>query len=75
MKIKNKLKRLRRLDDNVLDDRFEKSHNKAFDNIDYLTCVNCCKTKGLSFNKKDINRIAKYINITPPEFSDNYLGN
>ena len=73
MEIKNKLKKLSRLDDNDLDGRFEKSHNKAFEKIDCLTCANCCKTKGPSFNKKDINRIAKYMNITPPEFSDTYL--
>ena len=73
LEVSKKLKKLSRLDDNELDDRFEVSHNEAFEKINCLTCANCCKTKGPAFTKKDINRIAKYMSITPPEFSDTYL--
>lgn len=73
MDIKKKLRRLKELSDHELDDRFEKEHDKAFRKIDCLTCANCCKTKGPAFNKKDINRIAKHLKISPPEFSDTYL--
>lgn len=38
-----------------------------------LSCANCCKTKGPAVTKKDINRIAKFLNLTPPEFADRYL--
>lgn len=73
MDLNKKMRRLSRVPDNDLDDRFELEHNKAFENIDCLTCANCCKTKGPAFGKKDINRIAKHMEITPPEFSDTYL--
>lgn len=73
MDYSKKIKRLSRLSDNELDDKFEAEHEKAFQKIDCLDCANCCKTKGPAFGKKDINRIARHMGITPPEFSDTYL--
>jgi Fe-S-cluster containining protein len=73
MKHSKKIKRLNLLPNHTLDDKFEIEHHKAFKKIDCFSCANCCKTKGPAFTKKDINRIARHMEITPPEFSDTYL--
>ena len=72
-KVKKKIKQLNKLSDEEIDSRFEKGHTEAFQKINCLDCANCCKTKGPSFTKRDINRIAAHLKITPPEFSDKYL--
>ena len=72
-KISKKIKQLNKVSDKEIDDRFEKSHIETFKKINCLDCANCCKTKGPSFTKKDINRIATHLKISPPEFSDKYL--
>ena len=73
MDYKKKLRRLKRLSDQELDQRFEIENEKAFKKIDCLSCANCCITKGPTFSKKDINRIAKHQNLSPQEFSDKHL--
>lgn len=73
MDYKKKLRRLKRLSDQELDKKFEIENEKAFEKIDCLSCANCCKTKGPTFSKKDINRIAKSKNLSPQDFSDKHL--
>ena len=72
-KIRKKIKQLNKVSDEEIDNRFEKSHIDTFKKINCLYCANCCKTKGPNFTKKDINRIANHLKISPSEFSDKYL--
>ena len=69
----HKLNKLGNKSNDEIDEVINEAHDNAFKKINCLDCANCCKTKGPMFNKKDINRIARHIGITPPEFSDKYL--
>ena len=66
----NKLKRTKPKN---LDNAVHLLHNKAFEEIDCLTCANCCKTTSPAFYEKDIDRLAKHLKIKPSEFIDTYL--
>lgn len=48
-------------------------HEEVFAKTDCLECANCCKTTGPLFERKDIDRIAKFLNIKPAQFEANYL--
>ena len=56
-----------------LDNIFQKLHNEAFEEIDCLTCANCCKTTSPIFYQKDIERLAKHFRIKPSQFIEKYL--
>jgi uncharacterized protein len=51
----------------------EAAHTQAFEEIDCMTCANCCKTISPRFNATDIDRIAKYERLKSSEFIDKYL--
>lgn len=67
------LKTLERKPNEEVDIIINSLAEKVTAKTDCLSCGNCCKTKGPALNKKDINRIAKFLEITPPEFADRYL--
>ncbi len=48
-------------------------HEEVFEEIDCLTCANCCKTTSPIFRNKDIDRIAQHLNIRPAQLVDQYL--
>ncbi len=48
-------------------------HQEVFEQIDCLTCANCCKTTSPIVTEKDIERIAKYLRLKPVEFIRKYL--
>lgn len=48
-------------------------HTKVFDQIDCLTCANCCKTTSPIVTEKDMERIAKFLRLKPQEFIRQYL--
>jgi len=48
-------------------------HDETFEEIDCLTCANCCKTTGPLFTNKDIERISKHFRMKPSAFIDTYL--
>lgn len=48
-------------------------HVKAFENIDCLSCANCCKTISPFLIYRDIQRIASHLRMKPSEFVDKYL--
>lgn len=48
-------------------------HEKVFDQIDCLSCANCCKTTGPLFTQKDIERLAKLFRMKPSQFIEKYL--
>jgi len=51
----------------------KKLHTETFDEIDCLACANCCKTMTPTYTKTDVNRIAKFLKITPKEMNDKWL--
>ena len=56
-----------------LDDLFHTAHEEVFAETDCLTCGNCCKTTSPIFYEKDIERIAKHLNLKPGTFIEKYL--
>ena len=48
-------------------------HEKAFENIDCLSCANCCKTISPFLIDKDIQRIASHLRMKPSDFVEKYL--
>lgn len=41
--------------------------------VDCLSCANCCKTMSPTFTPKDIKRISSHLNMTPVQFKEKYL--
>jgi len=64
---------LRKKDPRKLDDEFHTLHEEVFDEIDCLTCANCCKTTSPIFYQTDIERVAKSLRQKPGDFIDQYL--
>lgn len=56
-----------------LDQVCNEFHDMAFENINCLSCANCCKGTGPLFLDKDIDRLAKELRIRPAEFTEKYL--
>ena len=48
-------------------------HEEVFEEVNCLTCANCCKTTGPLFTPKDIERIAKHLRMKPADFEKTYL--
>jgi Fe-S-cluster containining protein len=41
--------------------------------VDCLSCANCCKTMSPTFTPKDIKRISAHLNMRPVDFKEKYL--
>jgi uncharacterized protein len=67
------LNMLRKKDPRKLDDEFHTLHDDVFEEIDCLTCANCCKTTSPIFYQTDIERVAKSLRLKPGEFIEQYL--
>ena len=65
--------KLKKLKGSKLDEQFHHLHEKVFDSIDCLDCANCCKTTSPIFTNKDVDRIAKHLQMKPSEFEQKYL--
>jgi uncharacterized protein len=48
-------------------------HEQAFEEVDCLSCANCCKTTSPIFYQKDIERLAKHLKMRPTAFIEKYL--
>jgi uncharacterized protein len=48
-------------------------HDEIFAETDCLACANCCKTTSPIFYERDVERLAKRMNIRPSAFIDKYL--
>lgn len=70
---KDFFKRLKKRPPKHLDKTMQNLHDETFDEVDCLTCANCCKTTGPLFTNKDIERIAKHFRMKPSVFIDTYL--
>lgn len=66
-------KRLKQRPPKDLDDKFHKLHEDVFNEIDCLTCANCCKTTSPIFYERDIERAAKAVKMKPGDFFSTYL--
>src|SRR5690554_2566441 len=66
-------KQLKRVSEKKLDTKFSEQHDKVFQEIDCLSCANCCKTTSPIFRDIDIKRLAKHLRMKPVEFINHYL--
>lgn len=64
---------LRKKDPRKVDNVFHKVHEEVFEEIDCLTCANCCKTTSPIFYQTDIERVAKALRMKPGDFITAYL--
>lgn len=67
------LDKLRRKKPGDLDDVVHELHEEIFENIDCLSCANCCKTTSPIVIDRDIERIAKHLKMKPSEMIGQYL--
>ncbi len=51
----------------------EEMNKEVWQEVDCLSCANCCKTMTPTFTPTDIKRIAAHLNTTPKEFKENWL--
>ena len=65
--------KLKKMKGAPLDNKFNKLHDEVFEKIDCLECANCCKTTSPLFIQKDVDRIAKHLNMKPSTFQNKYL--
>ena len=65
--------KLKRTKPKQLDDKIHQLHDEVFENIDCLTCANCCKTTSPIFYNKDVERLAKHLRMKPGDFIEKYL--
>ena len=65
--------KLKKMKGGPLDEKFYTLHEEVFESIDCLDCANCCKTSSPIFIQKDVDRIAKHLNMKPAPFYDKYL--
>ncbi len=56
-----------------LDYLFQDAHEETFEEIDCLTCANCCKTTSPIFSDKDVVRLAKRLRMPASDFITKYL--
>jgi uncharacterized protein len=64
---------LKKKDPRKVDDAFHAVHEEVFEEIDCLTCANCCKTTSPIFYQTDIERAAKALRLKPGDFVEQYL--
>jgi len=67
------LKKLKQQNPRKLDAAFHELHENVFEEIDCLTCANCCKTTSPIFKQKDIELLAKKLKYSPSDFIQKYL--
>jgi Fe-S-cluster containining protein len=67
------LSSLKKKDSRKVDEAFHAKHEEVFEEIDCLTCANCCKTTSPIFYQNDIERVAKAVKMKPGDFIEKYL--
>lgn len=67
------LQSLKRKDTRELDNQFHSLHDEVFQEVDCLTCANCCKTTSPIFYQTDIERASKALRMKPGQFLETYL--
>jgi uncharacterized protein len=64
---------LKKRDARQVDGRFHQAHDEVFEELDCLSCANCCKTTSPIFYQNDIERIARTLRMKPGDFVQQYL--
>lgn len=64
---------LQRANKNVVLKQLPALHEEAFEQVDCLSCANCCKNYSPRFKTPDVKRIAKYMGMRESVFIDTYL--
>ena len=64
---------LKKKDSRKVDDAFHSAHDDVFNEVDCLSCANCCKTTSPIFYENDIDRLARGLRMKPGEFIEKYL--
>jgi len=72
-KFRKTLGQLKKLQDSQVDKTFHEAHEKAFAQIDCLTCAFCCRFVGPRLTKTDIKRAASGLRMKEAEFESTYL--
>lgn len=71
---KSLVKRLKKSKPKTLDVQVHQFHEDVFDNeIDCLTCANCCKTTSPAIYERDIDRLSKHLRLKPSQLIAQYL--
>ena len=65
--------KLRKKTPKNLDYIVQEIHDEVFEEIDCLSCANCCKTTGPLYTNADIERISKHFRMKPQAFIEQYL--
>jgi Fe-S-cluster containining protein len=64
---------LKKKDARKVDDAVHHLHEEVFEEIDCLTCANCCKTTSPIFYPTDIDRLSRSLRMKPGDFMTKYL--
>lgn len=51
----------------------KEAERHAWQQVDCLSCANCCKKMSPTFTKEDIERISKHLGMSPAQFKKKYL--
>lgn len=70
---KKLVQKLKNISEKDLDKQFLRLHNEAFEEIDCLSCANCCKTTSPIFRDIDIKRLSKVLKCSSSQFVEKYL--
>lgn len=64
---------LQRANKNMVLKQLPALHEEAFEQVDCLSCANCCKNYSPRFKTPDVKRIARYLGMRESVFIDTYL--
>lgn len=67
------LRMVERLKPAGLDDLAEQINTEVWQEVDCLSCANCCKRMTPTFTAKDIRRISKHLKMRPKDFKERWL--
>jgi len=70
---KKLVQRLKNLNPSTLDAQFHEQHDAVFEDIDCLSCANCCKTTSPIFRDIDISRLSNHLRLSVSAFINLYL--
>ena len=67
------VKQLKRKKPKNLDEIVHSLHDETFEEINCLTCGNCCKTTSPAIHERDLDRMARFLRVKPSDLIDRYL--
>ncbi|MEX1003270.1 MAG: YkgJ family cysteine cluster protein [Crocinitomicaceae bacterium] len=67
------VKTLKKTKPKGLDACVQELHDSTFDEIDCLSCANCCKTTSPGMHERDIDRLSGFLKIKPSELIERYM--